>query len=136
MMGRLLTALPCTPLPPHTPHHPHSQGGIRLDINLEKARINDEAVELDKQITQAEGRIDKEMAVLEARLELIRSSTKKGLAHFFTAVFIAYAAYRFVMLAQHKDPPHAGAGAGEGSGSGAKGWGDAAAPSAPPETLA
>ncbi|TPX59017.1 hypothetical protein SpCBS45565_g07839 [Spizellomyces sp. 'palustris'] len=54
-------------------------GGVRLDINLEKARIQDEAGQLRDMVVKAEERIDKEMESLTSRMVQIREGTKASL---------------------------------------------------------
>ncbi|KAJ3037443.1 hypothetical protein HDV00_001682 [Rhizophlyctis rosea] len=54
-------------------------GGVRLDINLEKARIQDEAASLRDMVTKAEERIDKEIEALTNRMIQIRDGTRSSL---------------------------------------------------------
>ncbi|KAJ3050329.1 hypothetical protein HK097_008711, partial [Rhizophlyctis rosea] len=54
-------------------------GGVRLDINLEKARIQDEAASLRDMVSKAEERIDQEIEALTGRMISIRDGTRKSL---------------------------------------------------------
>ncbi|KAJ3181802.1 hypothetical protein HDU87_000820 [Geranomyces variabilis] len=68
-------------------------GGVRLDINLEKARIQDEAAELKSLVAKAEARIDEEIDALTQRMVHIRETTRANLKQFmgiFLAAFITY----------------------------------------------
>ena len=58
-------------------------GGVRLDINLEKARIQDEAASLRDMVSKAEERIDQEIEALTNRMILIRDGTRKSLQREF-----------------------------------------------------
>lgn len=54
-------------------------GGVRLDINLEKSRIQDEAGQLGDMVLKAEARIDREIDALTDRMIQIREGTKASL---------------------------------------------------------
>jgi uncharacterized protein with von Willebrand factor type A (vWA) domain len=56
------------------------QAGMRLDINLEKSRIQLEMAELKTQLVSAESKIDQQLEKLEKRLEKIKQSTRAGVS--------------------------------------------------------
>jgi hypothetical protein len=55
-------------------------GGIRLDINLDKARVKDEATALGKEILAADSRIDREIEGLQDRMKRIDQDLKGSLS--------------------------------------------------------
>ncbi|KAI8822066.1 uncharacterized protein EV422DRAFT_415862 [Fimicolochytrium jonesii] len=59
-------------------------GGVRLDINLEKARIQDEAAQLKDLVAKAEARIDQEIDILTNRMVHIRDGTKASLKRMYS----------------------------------------------------
>ncbi|KAJ3299329.1 hypothetical protein HK104_009354 [Borealophlyctis nickersoniae] len=71
-------------------------GGARLDINLEKARIQDEAASLREMVKKAEERIDTEIAALTDRMIQIRDGTRKSLQQFMAIVFVAFCSYKVI----------------------------------------
>ncbi|TPX57385.1 hypothetical protein PhCBS80983_g03864 [Powellomyces hirtus] len=71
-------------------------GGVRLDINLEKARIQDEAAELKDMVKKAEARIDEEIELLTQRMIQIREGTKASLKQFMGIAFTAFCVYKII----------------------------------------
>lgn len=71
--------------------------GARLDMNLEKSRTQMEAGDLQKELKAAEEKIDHQMDKLEARMNTIRTSTKKGTQRFIISVFGLLIAIRLIM---------------------------------------
>ncbi|KAJ3208458.1 hypothetical protein HDU82_002462 [Entophlyctis luteolus] len=55
-----------------------TQGAIRLDVNLEKKRIQSEVDVLEQQVSNAERKIEKEMEFLVGRIERMRREVKTG----------------------------------------------------------
>ncbi|KAJ3007516.1 hypothetical protein HKX48_009069, partial [Thoreauomyces humboldtii] len=74
-------------------------GGVRLDINLEKARIQDEAAQLKELVAKAEARIDEEIELLTQRMIQIREGTKASLKQFMGIAFTAFVAYKVINYA-------------------------------------
>ncbi|KAI4787733.1 DUF1640-domain-containing protein [Aureobasidium sp. EXF-8845] len=56
-----------------------TQASVRLDLNLEKGRIREEANSQDLKIKETETRIEQEAAVLRERLEQVKFSTLQWL---------------------------------------------------------
>ncbi|KND01928.1 uncharacterized protein SPPG_02435 [Spizellomyces punctatus DAOM BR117] len=77
-------------------------GGVRLDINLEKARIQDEAGQLRDMVVKAEERIDKEMESLTNRMVQIREGTKASLKQFMGIAFTAFLVYKLISYQQQQ----------------------------------
>ncbi|KAI9091830.1 hypothetical protein DFS34DRAFT_314939 [Phlyctochytrium arcticum] len=77
-------------------------GGVRLDINLEKARIQDEATALRDMVGKAEERIDQEIGLLTERMIEIRDGTKASLKQFIGIAFTAFLAYKVASYQQAK----------------------------------
>ncbi|OAJ36402.1 hypothetical protein, variant 1 [Batrachochytrium dendrobatidis JEL423] len=62
-------------------------GGVRLDVNLEKARINDEIAELNQLVANADTKIDKEIDELTKRMHDIRIHTKTFVTRTYALTF-------------------------------------------------
>ncbi|KAJ3102410.1 hypothetical protein HDU96_009640 [Phlyctochytrium bullatum] len=75
-----------------------AHGGTRLDVNLEKARILDEAGQLEELVARAEERIEKEVGVLERRLERMREEMRAGLRNFVVGLVVFVGAYKVYQL--------------------------------------
>jgi hypothetical protein len=58
-----------------------TQASVRLDLNLEKGRIREEANSQDLKIKETETRIEQEAAVLRERLEQVKFSTLQWLMY-------------------------------------------------------
>ncbi|KAI9017084.1 hypothetical protein BC832DRAFT_588362 [Gaertneriomyces semiglobifer] len=76
-------------------------GGVRLDINLEKARMQDEAGSLVDMVVKAEARIDDEINALTKRMIEIRDGTKAWLRQSVFIIFGAFCAYKFLSTYQN-----------------------------------
>ncbi|RKO97833.1 hypothetical protein CXG81DRAFT_15633, partial [Caulochytrium protostelioides] len=53
-------------------------GGVRLDINLEKSRIQDETKELDEMVRKVGDRIDEQTNSLSDRLNEVRDNVRRS----------------------------------------------------------
>lgn len=60
-----------------------TQASVRLDLNLEKGRIREEASTQELKIKETETRIEQETAVLREKLEAIKFSTLQWLVYVF-----------------------------------------------------
>jgi hypothetical protein len=71
------------------------QAGIRLDINLEKSRMQVEMGELKAELLHAESKIDLQMQKLEKRVANIKENTRKGVSSISDScrVFVRIALY-------------------------------------------
>lgn len=63
------------------------QAGVRLDMNLEKSRIQVEFAELQKDIQAAELKMDQQLDKLDKRFHAIKIGTQKGISRFLIGVF-------------------------------------------------
>ncbi|KAH9253460.1 hypothetical protein BASA83_010232 [Batrachochytrium salamandrivorans] len=73
-------------------------GGVRLDVNLEKARIKDEMVELNQLVTKADTKIDEEINTLTARMHELRTQTRVSITQFIVGVLLAFLTYKVVTV--------------------------------------
>jgi hypothetical protein len=75
-----------------------TQASVRLDLNLEKGRIREEAVGQELKIKEAESRIEQEVATLREKLEQVKFQTLQwlvGVCTGFAALMLA--AWRLLM---------------------------------------
>ncbi|KAJ3093029.1 hypothetical protein HK102_012238 [Quaeritorhiza haematococci] len=70
------------------------QGGVQLDINLEKGRAKDEASTLVKMAERADQRVDKEIEGLMVRLEQIRDDMRKTIMQLVGGTFCLFVVYK------------------------------------------
>ena len=67
------------PIHVHSHAAPRTLASVRLDLNLEKGRIREEANAQELKIKETEMRIEQEVAVLRERLEQVKFSTLQWL---------------------------------------------------------
>ncbi|KAJ3321165.1 hypothetical protein HDU76_000136 [Blyttiomyces sp. JEL0837] len=79
-----------------------AHGGVRLDVNLEKARILDEAGALEKMVVKAEEKIEAEVGELGKRLEKMREEMRNGLRNFVIGTFAVFTVYKIMTFQQHQ----------------------------------
>ncbi|KAJ3387665.1 hypothetical protein HDU84_000617 [Entophlyctis sp. JEL0112] len=86
-----------------------TQGAIRLDVNLEKKRIQSEVDVLEQQVSNAERKIEKEMEFLVGRIERMRREVKTGYTRFevlssdfLIATSVIFVGYNSYMWMQHR----------------------------------
>ena len=68
-----------------------AHGGVRLDINLEKARIKDESIGLEEMVASSEQRVDRELEALNEKMQSIKSNTRSSLIRFYIGGFTIFA---------------------------------------------
>ncbi|KAJ3271073.1 hypothetical protein HDV01_007086 [Terramyces sp. JEL0728] len=71
--------------------------GVRLDMNLEKSRIQVEAADLLDQLKLAEERIDLQVDKLEVRMGKIKNATKTSVSRFLLTIFVMLVTYKTIL---------------------------------------
>jgi len=75
-----------------------TQAGVRLDLNLEKGRIREEASRQELKMKEVDTRIEQEIAGLRAAIQSSKATTLQYLVGFVTgctALLMAYLRFRF-----------------------------------------
>ena len=75
-----------------------TQAGVRLDLNLEKGRIREEAVSQELKVKETETKIEQELAALREKLEQVKFQTLQwlmGVCTGFAALMLG--AWRLLM---------------------------------------
>ncbi|KAI0793956.1 mitochondrial protein [Fomes fomentarius] len=76
----------------------HTQGGVRLDINLEKGRMREETSKQELKIKEVDTRIEQEIAALRTSIQVSKATTLQYLVGFVTgcsALLMAYMRFRY-----------------------------------------
>lgn len=71
-----------------------AHGGVRLDVNLEKARIEKEASELEAMVLKAEEKIEREVKELGERLEMMRVEMTASLRNVIFVIVGTFVGYK------------------------------------------
>jgi reverse gyrase len=74
-----------------------TQGGVRLDLNLEKGRMREESSGQELKITEVDTRIEQEIAGLRTAIQASKATTLQYLVGFVTgcsALLMAYLRFR------------------------------------------
>ncbi|KAI0819657.1 DUF1640-domain-containing protein [Trametes gibbosa] len=75
----------------------HTQGGVRLDLNLEKGRMREEGSKQEFKIKEVDTRIEQEIAALRTSIQVSKATTLQYLVGFVTgcsALLMAYMRFR------------------------------------------
>ncbi|KAJ8522720.1 hypothetical protein ONZ45_g706 [Pleurotus djamor] len=75
----------------------HTQGGVRLDLNLEKGRMREESSGQELKIKEVDTRIEQEIANLRTTIQASKATTLQYLVGFVTgcsALLMAYLRFR------------------------------------------
>ena len=70
-----------------------AQASVRLDLNLEKGRIREEAKGQELKIKETETRIEQEVAGLKERVEGVKFSTLQWLMYVFNSKYMMQMSY-------------------------------------------